>query len=184
MNPFEYVTVIVSIIVGLSIARLLTGAVSVMRVDTPTKPRLLHSIWIGALLLQNVYLWSLRWSGSTRNDWSYGLVVMFLVTPIIYYALAELLFPARGDEVDLNEYFLDNRRAFFGLIILSHVAAAASPFLFYDGFHPAGTDLTRNVVMIPIMGLLAWTRNEKAHLLWAVLHLLTLVTTGGAVRIG
>ncbi len=72
MSSFEYVMVIVSIIMGLGITTLLRGAVNAIRADTDSTPGLLHSLWVVALLFQHVALWSLRWSGERREEWPGG----------------------------------------------------------------------------------------------------------------
>ena len=46
MDPFEFIMVLVSIIMGLGIATLLRGVVRSLRPDTTTTPGLVHAIWI------------------------------------------------------------------------------------------------------------------------------------------
>jgi len=46
VDPFEFIMVLVSIIMGLGIATLLRGVVRSLRPDTTTTPGLVHAIWI------------------------------------------------------------------------------------------------------------------------------------------
>ena len=182
MSSFEYVMVIVSIILGLGITTLLRGAVNAVRVETETTPGLLHSLWVLALLLQHVALWSLRWSGERREEWPAGVLLFFLLLPILWYAQAELLFPRAGRKVDLTEYLLDNRRPFFGLACLGFISAGIGPFVFYDGVDPftgvAAQALGQSLfyaLLASVSLILALSRNKRLHLTVAWLWLLFII---------
>ncbi len=166
--------VIVSIIMGLGITTLLRGAVNAIRADTDSTPGLLHSLWVVALLFQHVALWSLRWSGERREDWPADVLLVYLLIPIFFYAQAELLFPPAGRKVNLTEYFLSNRRPFFSLAILSWVAAAIGPFVFYGGVDPVGggtVSVIPYVVASAVSVILFFSGNERLHLACAATFL-------------
>jgi len=184
MSSFEYVMIIVSIILGLAITTLLRGAVRALRADTKTTPGLLHSVWAIVLLITMIYLWSLRWSGAERTEWPFGVLLAFLFMPILYYALSELLFPPEGVEVNLTEYFLDNRRVFFGLMILTQIAGAIGPSVFYDGYRLPGLGLAWQLGPIPFSLFFAWSRNERLHIGWAMVTLLRLLWRAGFASVG
>ena len=179
MSSFEYVMVIVSIIVGLGITTLLKGAVNAIRTDTELAPGLLHGLWVVLVLLQHVALWSLRWSGQRREDWPAEVLLVYLLIPIFFYAQAELLFPPAGRKVNLTKYFLSNRRPFFSLAILSYVAAAIGPFVFYDGVDPVSGGA---VTVIPyaiasaVSLILVFSGNERLHLACAATFLVLMAT--------
>jgi hypothetical protein len=124
LGSFEYVMVIVSIIMGMAVATILKGIVSMIRADTPVKPGLLLAIWVSTVLIQHITLWSLRWAGERREDWPFLVLLTFLLLPIFFYAQAELLFPPEGQAADLNEYFVANHRGFLALAILGNLGAA------------------------------------------------------------
>ena len=176
MSEFEFIMVLVSVIMGLGITAILDGTVSALRADTPTKPGLIHGLWVLALFLFSVQLWLLRWRVSTRPGWTLLEVLAFLYVPIVLFALAKLIFPAKGREVQLTTYLLENRRAFFGLWAALYVGFAFYPILFSEG---AVTDASATydprimLTFIPLFGLLAWSSNRKLHvvfgLLWVVL---------------
>ena len=170
--------VIVSIIMGLGITTLLRGAVNAIRADTDLTPGLLHGLWVVAVLFQHVALWSLRWSGERREEWPGGVLLFFLLIPIIYYAQAELLFPRVGRQVNLTEYFLENRRSFFGLASLGFIAAAVGPFVFYEGVDPVSGGAAQGlayVLLASVSLILAFSRNERFHLAAASGWLLAMV---------
>lgn len=57
MDPFEFIMVLVSIIMGLGIATLLRGVVRSLRPDTTTTPGLVHAIWIVWVFVMHVGNW-------------------------------------------------------------------------------------------------------------------------------
>ncbi len=180
MSSFEFIMVLVSIIMGLGITTLLSGTVDTLRADTLTKPGLLHGLWVLYLLLLHIGTWLLRWRVADRPQWTGPEVVAFLFAPIVLFALASLVFPRETREVDLNTYFIENRRPFFGLLAVFSVAVLVGPFVFYDveAFGAAaGVELDATgtalsiLVVVSISGLLAWSSNAKLHLALAVISL-------------
>ena len=181
--------VLVSIIMGLGITTLLSGAVNTLRADTLTKPGLIQGLWVLFLLLIHIGTWLLRWRVADRPQWTGPEVVAFLFAPIVLFALASLVFPRETREVDLNTYFIENRRPFFGLLASLAVAVLVGPFVFYD-IDAFGTvigaeiDATgaalRVLIAVSICGLLAWSSNAKLHLTFAVISLILALSLVGA----
>ncbi len=181
MSSFEYVMVLVAIILGMGITTLLGGAVRVLQSGSGMKLGLLHSLWVLMLLVAQVSLWASRWTGEGRQEWSGAVLLLFLLMPIIYYALADLLFPDAGTTVELTEYFLDNRRAFFGLLIAASIASAVGPLLFYQ------RERTPTVILlgfIPGHLYFAFSRNRFLHIAWAAIVLLGYTVGLVAMSIG
>ncbi len=187
MSSFEFVMVIVSIILGLGITTLLRGTVNVLRAGSEMTPGLLHGLWVALLLLFHVGLWSIRWNAEPRTEWPFGVLLVFLFAPITLYALAELVFPPPGRPVDLTEHFLDNRRSFFGLLTLTSLATIFGPFVFYGGpaeiFPGAGSPgyWAGQLALVLLWAFLAFSRNKRVHLGAAAIALIVflwlLVTT-------
>jgi hypothetical protein len=179
----------VSIIMGLSIAVVLRGAVNPLRADSPTTPGYVHGLWVVAVLLQNIGLWSLRWSGEQREVWPFHILVAFLFLPILYYAQAELLFPRADREVNLTDYLIENRRPFFALVILGMLAAGVGPYLFYEGVDPLrGGDQLVSLVTSVVAAILfvppLISKNVRVHAIWAALYLALLLVSFSGLSIG
>jgi hypothetical protein len=189
MSSFEYVMVIVAIIMGFGITTLLKGAVGAMRSESTLTPGLIHSLWVAAILIQHVVLWSVRWNGERREDWPAIVLFFYLLLPILYYTQAELLFPRGEREVKLNEYFIENRRPFFTLAILGYLGAAFGPFLFYEGVGPAlgGSAVVPlviyGVVSIVSLALLS-SKSVRLHTTWAVVYLAFNLAQLGILGVG
>jgi len=169
--------VLVSIIMGLGITTLLSGAISALRADTPTKPGLIHSIWVTNLLVSHIGVWLLRRQAAGRVEWGGLEVAAFMVTPIILFAMAKLVFPPEGREADLNAYFIDNRKPFFGLFAVLGLATAIGQFLFLGAGEGALDVVTPfyavvySLVFVALSLLLGWSSNKRLHLFFALLSL-------------
>lgn len=168
--------VIVSIIMGLSVTIVLRGAVNALRTDSPTTPGYVHGLWVVTVLLQNIGLWSLRWSGEQREVWPFYILVAFLFLPILFYAQAELLFPRADRKVNLTDYLIENRRPFFALVILGVLAAGVGPFFFYEGVDPvSGGDQRAVLISYVVIAILnvppLISKNVRLHAIWAALSL-------------
>jgi len=175
--------VVVSIIMGLGIAALLRGTINALRAESSWRPGLLHSLWVVNVLVLQVGLWALRWSGEQRDDWSFGVLLAFLLMPILYYALSELLFPRQGGEVDLSEYFLSNRRTFFAIAALTQLSAAAGPLIFYNGVNPAQGPLFAYLGTAAADVYFMFSTRRRLHLAWAGLTLFGSFWSFGLLRI-
>jgi hypothetical protein len=176
--------VIVSIIMGLGVATLLRGTVSSLRAESSTTPGLLHALWVANVLVQHIGLWSIRWAGERREDWPFFVLVAFLAMPILYYAQAEILFPPQGRRVPLTTYFIENRRPFFALLVLSSLAAAIGPYFFYDGVQPTSgstaTYLVGGALNVPFM----FIQREHLHTAWALFMLVSQTFLFGTTAVG
>lgn len=127
MEPFEYLSVLVSIIVGLGLSHLLATTArliqhrSVVRLFGPTL------IWMALLFVLQVQIWwaAFEWQGS--GAWNFFSFLLFLGLPIGAYLLSVLLVPDLDDpeEVDLRTSYFDNRRWFFALLVLLPVVSLA-----------------------------------------------------------
>ena len=191
MSSFEYVMVIVSIIMGLGITSLLRGMVHTLRAETGWKPSILHSLWVANMLVLHVGLWSVRWSGETQEEWSFMLLMAFLFLPILYYAMAELLFPRTDQSIDLSDYFLANRKIFFGSQVLNMIASTVGPFIFYGGENPvgdlSGPEIFRFVMPVVLAGVhvsMVFTENKRIHSLWAAANLVLFTMVFAVLRVG
>jgi hypothetical protein len=170
--------VLVSIIIGLGITTLLSGSVNAFRADSPTRPGLVHSLWVLYLLNSHVATWLIRWNAAGRIEWAGLEVLAFLILPILLFASAKLIFPSESYASDLTTYFLENRRPFFSLIWLIVVASSFGPYLFFNVAEiaaelggPASLVSTTISVLVALVVclVLAWFPNRKLHLAFAIL---------------
>ena len=102
----------------------------------------------------------------------------------MFYAQAVLLFPPQGRESKLSEYFLENRRPFFSLAVVSYLLAWFGPRMFYGGVTSAGDGGLVLGIYVAVSVFLALSSNERLHVVWAVLILVRTTLSYGGLAIG
>ena len=139
MSPFEYVMIPTGIIVGLSIAHLLSGlGKTLFRLTGHGEP--IRTSWVHTLWVLNSGFWLFAYWWYTFNQsgletWPLATYLLLIVTPGVMYLQCVVLFPHRFDDiVDVGQYFLDVRKWYFGLYIVSTLVD------FADGWIGVGPD--------------------------------------------
>lgn len=162
MNVFDFLFVIVAIVLTLGIAETLGGVVRILRGDLRSNG--LHTLWIVIIFQLQVQLaWGL-WGLHTRATWRYPEFLVLLSGPIVVYLIAALLYPADGAE-RADAHLLHRRRPFF-LLNAAYVAITAlySWLLWDQGWIPAQA-LVRLVV---IGALVTAAITEKRAVQWII----------------
>lgn len=118
MNPFDYLNVLISIILGLAIAKVLTGLATVItareRVDFYWPP-IVWAIWIFFITAQH---WWAQWGLQFTKRWTFLDFALLLLVPVCLFLLSALVLPEREEDgkLDLGEWFYRNRAWFFGIM--------------------------------------------------------------------
>lgn len=135
MDHFEYVMVLISIIIGLGIAHILLGLGGI--VDRlvgrgePLKLSLAHASW-----LANVFIWLVMfWWWQFRLDefwaeWTIGLYTFLVVYSVMLFFLGVILVPRTWDGVtDLGHFFVQRRAWFYSAFLATTLVDAVDSFL-------------------------------------------------------
>lgn len=120
MDPFEYVVVLQSLILGLGIAQLLTGSADVISNLKNVKAGFAHSVMVFNIFLMHLQEWWYSYQyGLEIKAWTLPIVIVLLIYPILLFILARMLFPTglRGHEKDLKEYFFDQWHWFYTVMV-------------------------------------------------------------------
>jgi hypothetical protein len=119
MDAFSYLSVLLSIIIGLAIAQVLQGyrALLLARGRIHADPAPL--IWSGLVLLFAAQAWWASFGLNARRDWGFADFAVLLIQMGLLYMLAALVLPDVPAEqpVDLARHFDRHRKAFFGFLI-------------------------------------------------------------------
>lgn len=121
MDPFEYFVVLSSLILGLGIAQLLTGIADIVSNLRNVRPGLAHSIIVFNVFLLHIQEWWYTYQYTYDiKVWTLPLVLFLLIYPILLFLLARMLFPTglRSHETNLEEYFYDQWRWFYSIILV------------------------------------------------------------------
>ena len=158
MDAFSYLSVLLSIILGLAITQVLQGYRALLlarervRLSTPAL------IWSGLVLLIAAQAWWASFGLRDREQWDFLSFAVILLQMGLLYMLAAVIFPdvASHEPLDLADHFEKHRRAFFGFLIAMLVTSLTKTFVL-DHALPSPIDVAFHVLLafIAIAGI-AW----------------------------
>ena len=127
METFNYLSVLLSIILGLAIAQVLQGLRGMILARVKVKPYLPTFIWIGIALLIAVQAWWASFGLHVRANWTFWTFIVIVLQAVSVYMVAALVLPDLTGEViiDLREHYFAHRKWFFGALLASILCSAA-----------------------------------------------------------
>jgi len=167
---FEYLAVIVSVIVGLGLTRILQGVARIVEARARVRVYWVHLVFTGIVFLSHLLFWWLFWSSRQVEAWSFFPFLFLLLQPILLYLLADLCFPAFPDSgtIDFRTFYYRDHRWFFGLFALLMVLISLRDLLFRSVPWISQDNAVKvGVLLIAVMG--ATSRRPGIHAILAVL---------------
>ena len=136
METFEYIKSVISIILGLSLARLLQNAVKLVQHPGRTKPYWVHLLWSLYIFLVLVHFWWWEYNLKKIGTWSFETYFFLIIYITTYFTLCALLWP--DDVKDYGErwdaYFYSRKKWFFAVLAFSFIADVGDTFLKGKGY--------------------------------------------------
>ncbi len=164
MSKFEYLSVLVSIVIGLGISSLLSGAARLIQLRRRARMYLPTLVWMGVLFLANVQIWWVAFDRREVEEWNFFMFLLYLLIPMGAVVLSYLVLPDLGDEdeVDLKASYFENRGWFFGIFAALPVISLVEETV-RDGAFPRDADALFRVVFAAMALLAARIRGETYH---------------------
>jgi hypothetical protein len=115
ISAFEYITVFISIILGLGVTQILTGIADMVHQYNRVKMYWPHTIWVLLVLVMHVQEWYITFELRSYSQWRLPVFLFVLLYPVALFILARLLFPFGLSEgvIDLKKFYFDNYRRIF-----------------------------------------------------------------------
>ncbi len=115
ISAFEYVTVFISIILGLGVTQILTGIADLVHQNERVKIYWPHLVWIFLVLVLHVQEWWVIYQLRSFEKWRLPVFLFILLYPVVLFVLARLLFPFGFSEgtIDLKKFYFENYRRIF-----------------------------------------------------------------------
>ncbi|MGB5630910.1 MAG: hypothetical protein WBM57_16200 [Woeseiaceae bacterium] len=169
MSEFEYVMVLVSIVIALAIAHLLTAVAEAIHRfrghGEPIKLSAVFLLWVGFVLIWLVSFW--WWEFKFQEvavEWSYGLYLFVICYAIVLFMLAEILVPHRMRGVsDSYVHFVEGRKWFFGTLLLVQAIDVIDTFLkgYEWGLRPEAIASYLVIAIVAIVGIISERRSTQ-----------------------
>jgi len=127
VESFNYLSVLLSIVIGLAITQVLQGLRQLILTRTKVKLYPPTLIWVGLALLIAIQGWWASFSMHMRANWTFLGLLVVMLQAIGVYMVAALVLPDVNPEkiVDLREHYFAHRRWFFGALLATTLASLA-----------------------------------------------------------
>lgn len=173
MSTFEFVSILVSIVVGLGVTRILTGLSSLFEHRHRLRADALTLAWAAVVLIFHImFWWTVVGTGAGRGSWTLvEFVALFLYATAVYFTAALIVPESCAPGLDLRERYESIRRPFFGTW-LAIVGLDVTDTVLKGGWHRVFVEFGAPYVALMGTGVACATvamvsRNRRVH--WGVL---------------
>jgi hypothetical protein len=168
MDAFSYLSVLLSIILGLAITQVLLGLRGVMHARARLRMYVPTMIWAVLLLLVFVQSWWSEFGLRRHESWTFLGFSVVVAHAVFLYMLAALVLPdvPPGEVLDLREHYYDTYRWFFAFVVLAALAGIAKEIVL-DGRLPSPSNLAFELSFATAGAIAGLTRREWYHRLLA-----------------
>lgn len=164
MDAFSYLSVLLSIIIGLAITQVLQGYRSLLLAKGRVELHLPAMIWSGLIMLFAAQAWWASFGLRVRSEWSFLSFAVILLQMIMLYMLAAVALPdvAAEQHVDLPGHYDRHHRAFFAFLI-AMLATSVAKDVVLEGRLPTPVNLAFHILLAAI-AVAGWVvRGYRAH---------------------
>ncbi len=176
ISAFEYVTILISIILGLGITQVLSSIAESFYNYREVVFYFPHTIWVLVILFLHIQEWFILYELKEYPVWKLPTFLFIILYPINLFLITKLLFPvAMGeDEIDLKRYYLDNFHKLFYLFCVSILLSMAFNIVFLQA--PVGQQL----ILIGPLSVFLWAaitgiKKEWIHKSIAIITLVVFI---------
>lgn len=176
MTTFEYLSVFISIVIGLGVVRLLSGIVALLD-RQESKPYWVHSAWVAIHVFMLPWFWWFQFDWRQETTWTFPVFFFVIVFAMLYYLAVAVLIPTReADFKDLNAYFYKMRPRFFAFLTLINIADVIDTYLKPGNIEDVGPTYLPVMTFVIIGNVTAFlTENRVFHQVWIVITFLVFV---------
>ena len=117
---FEYIGVLISVILGLGMTHLVIGVSKLIQGRDSIKIYWVHVFWTGNILIHILAIWWGMYWWNDQLDWSIFYFLFITLYSIVLFLLATMLYPwdtSRNE--DYESYFYKNRVWFFSIQLVA-----------------------------------------------------------------
>lgn len=167
-EEFQYLAVLLSIVLGLGVTQLLTGVGRLVQARGRVRTYWPTLVWVGLLLLIHVQTWWAMFELRTHAGWTLLTFGVVLLTPVCLYLMAALVLPdvaeatGEGCVLDLRAHYYAQTRWFLGAAGGVIVSSLLRPVVM-DGRMPLDLDRGLQLVFLALIAAGAVVRRPRYH---------------------
>ena len=188
MDPFSYIIVLTSIILGLGVTRIVGGLGHLLQTRKRRHNYWVHALWMINLLLLMALVWFVAYRWRDNQHWTFFLFAWLMLAPIIFYLISSLLFPDSDTIEPINDweiYFFDHSREIFLLFaLLFPIDLIDTALKGLEHFRAQGPIYVVTMSSWFVLCLIAsFTESRRFHAVFAILFLVWNLAFAGSMLI-
>lgn len=127
---FPHIRIVLGMIIGLGVARLLSGVARIIQHPKQYHLYSVHLAWVVAALLMLVHFWWWEFGLFQIGHWTFGTYLFLIGYAIVLFLICAMLFPDSMEDYSSYENYFYSRRAWlFGLLALAYALDVVDTFL-------------------------------------------------------
>jgi len=117
VDAFNYLSVLLSIVLGLGLTQLFAGIGNLVQIRRRVKRFWLHTLWVLLLIVLHVHMWWSFWALRGVTHWTYATFVYVLIGPAALVIASHIIIPELLDgRIDVERHYFDTGPLFFGIL--------------------------------------------------------------------
>lgn len=120
-EAFPHIRIVMGMVIGLGVARLLSGVARIVQHPTQYPLYPVHLAWTLSVLLMLVHFWWWEFGLFGVGEWTFGIYLFIIFYAVLLFLLAALLFPdSMLDYSSYEDFFISRRAWFFGVMAATY----------------------------------------------------------------
>ena len=174
MNLFEFIMVLTSIIVGMSLTELLSGIADSITRRNNRKFSWTHLLVSISLLIAIIQTWWELWDFHDTTELTFSNLLLMLSPSIVLYLVARVLNPGREFKSSVEEYYFKNARLVWILVAIAIFLGTTFRTITLD----AKLFIVDNLSAVPLLLIsliLIISSNRRLHIIMIIISIIMIL---------
>ena len=170
-NQFVHIRMVLSMVVSLAIARLLSGLAKFAQHPGRAKAYAIHLLWAIYMLVMLIHFWWWEFALNRVPLWHFGIFAFVVGYGAVLYLLCAILFPDDITEYDgYRGYFLSRRSWFFGILGFAILLDVIDTWIKGDQYLIShGVEYgVRTIAGVGLCAIAAYVEDERFHVVFVI----------------
>ncbi len=162
MSLFEFLMILLSLIVGLGVTEILSGYARFLKRPGKRKVPWVHATGTLAIFFALLQIFWEAWGLRTLDVWTFPAMVLMLGSPVCLYMMAHVQFPEPDQDVELDNHYFERAPVLWPLAALAVIIGTLfRPVAFGEPLLVA--DNLSGVPILAVCAVLAFVRVWRVH---------------------
>ena len=162
MGLFEFLMILLSVVIGLALSELLTGLAHLLADRDTVKFYWIHSLFQLGIFMALLQQWWESWHWANVETIELSTVLLQLLQPVLLFLIAHLLTPRETAGISLKKYYFRQAPVLWTLIAFgTSVGTFVAPLMRGDEVFELGNVSGTPLILIALV--LIFSKREIAH---------------------